>query len=110
MSGIDEQIGDIPDCPNCGKRPAYWTLSNESKVQMCQIYSKRWSLVDLRGLSLSGDTVGFFTGYRCIADVVCRLGYAWCRECGTAVYDRTFLKHLINVAKRLEKIKYGGEE
>jgi hypothetical protein len=26
MSGLDEQIIDIPLCPECGRRPGYWTI------------------------------------------------------------------------------------
>jgi len=110
LSGLDEQYEDIPECPNCEKRPAYWTLSNSLKIPMCQVNSKSWSLVGLRGLHISGDTISFYTGYSCMDDIERRVAYVWCRECGTANYDRTFINFLIKVAKRLEKTKYVMEE
>lgn len=27
MSGIDECLREIPECPRCGKRPNYWTIN-----------------------------------------------------------------------------------
>lgn len=33
MSGLDEQLNDVPICPNCGKRPDYWvTFVNGESV------------------------------------------------------------------------------
>jgi len=28
MSGIDEQFEDVPSCPLCGRKPAFWILTD----------------------------------------------------------------------------------
>ena len=107
MSGNDERkILDVPECPDCGERPKFWVLGKKGNIRMCQVLSKRYSLVGLRGFGMAGDTISFYTGYYCVADVEPWAVYAWCKKCGTIIRDEVFINYLINAAKQLEKIKY----
>lgn len=41
MSGIDECIRDIPECPICGHKPGYWTI-NVDRQPTLWLFSEKY--------------------------------------------------------------------
>ena len=107
MSGKDERrVLDVPICPKCGKQPKFWTFHRGNGSRMCQLYSRRYALVDLRSFQITGNALGFYTGYESIDDVKYRVTGVWCRACARITDDAPFVTKLVNIAKQLEKTGY----
>jgi hypothetical protein len=64
LSGLDEQETDIPICPNCLNKPAYWTIYIDNSPDMwlySEVYAKNKSDYPLR--KLRGAVDGIFNRY-----------------------------------------------
>lgn len=93
-------------CPKCGERPKFWVFHRENGSRMCKLYSRRYSLVDLRSFHVTGNALSYFTGYKCMNDVEHWIKGVWCRACNCITFDNNFVRNLVNVAKQLEKTGY----
>jgi len=57
LSGLDEQDGDIPSCPLCGKIPDYWTI-NTRRGPTLWLFSKEYRLERDKRYGIHNNMVG----------------------------------------------------
>ena len=109
MSGRDERKGlNIPDCPKCQRRPAFWALGTVGDNPLCWLYSREYSLNGERPWPPVGTAVTFSKNDWSVDYIKYDIKYAWCSICGTFYRDKFFLDSLIDVTRQLEKINYVG--
>ena len=96
MSGLDEQ--HLEKCPNCAKKPAYWTLGNNENGGLIWIFTEQYHAFRVRN-SIR------FSSYNSISEVddaKSRADYVWCPECTHNIKDVVVIKSMLNRAKELE--------
>ena len=109
LSGKDERkLLDTPECPNCQYVSRYWALGEITSMgihkPLCHIYSKEHSLAGGCIYGKPGTTVSFGDKPGCVADIEDKIAYAWCNECNYFHKDVSFVRNVVNIAKRLEKL------
>lgn len=105
MSGRDEcKISDIPDCPNCKRKPKHWTLGHMNNKPLCWVYSKGYVFGASR--YLDGLTVDerFIKNNESFDLIKHKIEYAWCPKCHSLIKGREFLTLLVLISKQLRKI------
>jgi len=106
MSGIDEQISDIPDCPNCGERPNFWVLYPDAERTGLNGWYWLHSDKFLGGehhfskLSVKGGLGGIRPTLNDIVRVVCSAGNA-AHHVFTS--EHLVFQEVLQLARRLER-------
>ena len=111
MSGIDECTQDIPECPECGDRPDYWTISYNGKP-ILWLFSKAYRIIreeryssnpDMRGEGYYNvlEDVFEFTSAKCMSGCGVTIGLDEHPEMRTAFY-KIFNIHFPSEIKRTD--------
>lgn len=106
MSGIDEQIPDVPVCPTCGKKPSFWTLyptvRRTGKHGWYWLHSDKYLETDSSSDKLVSMSV--FNGRRTTLDeivqVVCRPKRS---KWHTFTSETSTFQEVLQLARRLER-------
>ena len=106
MSGIDEQIRDIPMCPKCGERPSFWILY--PTIEQTGVHGWYWLHSDeyLKDDAISDKLVsrsvpnGEYTTLDEIVNVVCLPKRG---ECHSFTSETSVFQEVLEQARGLER-------
>ena len=97
MSGLDEQY--LEQCPNCHKKPDYWTLGNNDNGGLIWIFTEQYHESRVR----NSIRLSSYNSMSEVNDAKSRADYVWCPECMHNIKDVVVIKSMLKRAKGLEE-------